>query len=101
MGVVNLELDRISLEKDGQEIRSLTAAEPLRMGCIGDWPRLNDLGKRTGLVIHTSAPESRAYEMLNAMFQDFIANSRKLSDVLPLPQYLRKSAPEEKAERKH
>jgi tRNA threonylcarbamoyl adenosine modification protein YeaZ len=99
-GVVNLELERISLEVAGQEPRSLTASGSLRIGCLGDWPRLNDLGKRTGILIHPSPIESRAYEMLNAMLQDFIANSRKLSDVLPMPQYLRKSAPEEKAEKK-
>ncbi len=100
VGVVNLELERISLELPGQEPRSLVASDSVRVGCLGEWPRLNDLGKRTGILIHSSPIEARAYEMLNAMLQDFIANSRKLSDVLPIPQYLRKSAPEEKAEKK-
>jgi len=100
VGVVNLEMESISLEIPGQEPRSLVASNPGRVGCLGDWPRLNDLGKRTGILIHSSPIEARAYEMLNAMLQDFIANSRKLSDVLPMPQYLRKSAPEEKAEKK-
>ncbi|WP_176737067.1 tRNA threonylcarbamoyladenosine biosynthesis protein TsaB [Oligoflexus tunisiensis] len=100
VGVVNLELERISLEVPGQEPRSLTEPGAARVGCLGDWPRLNDLGRRTGILIHGSPIEARAYEMLNAMLQDFIANSRRLSDVLPMPQYLRKSAPEEKAEKK-
>lgn len=100
VGVVNLELERISLEVPGQEPHSLVASGSLRIGCLGDWSRLNDVGKRTGILIHSSPTEARAYEMLNAMLQDFIANSCKLSDVLPMPQYLRKSAPEEKAEKK-
>lgn len=100
VGVVNLELERISLEIPGQEPSSLMAPHSARVGCLGDWPRLNDLGRRTGILIHSSPIEARAYEILNAMLQDFIANSRKLSDVLPMPQYLRKSAPEEKAEKK-
>ncbi|HYX34050.1 MAG TPA: hypothetical protein VE954_13130 [Oligoflexus sp.] len=100
VGVVNLELDRISLEVPGQEPHSLAASGSLRIGCLGDWPRLNDLGRSRGIIIHSSPIEARAYEMLNAMLQDFIANSCKLSDVLPMPQYLRKSAPEEKADRK-
>lgn len=99
VGVVNLELERISLEQAGKPPMPVSAAKH-RIGCFGDWPRLNDLGRRTGIQIHTSPPEARAYEILNAMLQEFIANSRKLSDVLPMPQYLRKSAPEEKAEKK-
>jgi len=100
VGIVNLELERISLEVPGQEPHSLVASGSLRIGCLGEWPRLNDLGRSRGILIHASPIEARAYEMLNAMLQDFIANSCKLSDVLPMPQYLRKSAPEEKAEKK-
>ncbi len=99
MGIVNLELERILLESSTDGSRLLGSTELERVGCLGDWSRLNDLGKRLGSVIHFNPPEARAYEILNAMLQDFVANSRKLSDVLPLPQYLRKSAPEEKAEK--
>lgn len=100
LGVVNLEMERILFEKSGPDPGIVDVSALGRLGCLGDWSRLNGLAKGVGITVHTSTPEARAYEILNAMLQDFIANSRKLSDVLPMPQYLRKSAPEEKAEKK-
>ncbi len=96
LGVVDAESDW-QLEQRGAESAKLDWPEAAAV--LGVWPRVTAMLASRGIRCEELPLPSLAESILQAILQDFVANSSKLSDGLPGPIYLRKSAPEEKLER--
>ncbi len=71
---------------------------PAVVNVLGSWPRFSKFCLDQGINLREESIGSLSQSVLSGMLEDFIANSERLSDGLPEPLYLRKSAPEEKLE---
>lgn len=88
----------LDLEKHFQAEPSLVRM-PQHLAVFGTWERLNSYQKTHNFKLSHLQVDELGSEILMSMLQDFIANAAQLSEDLPIPIYLRKSAPEEKAAR--
>lgn len=99
LGIVDLEEERpFFLSTEGGNVPwNLPENLPLRI--IGPWPKLEEYAESKTIARSRLEPSSIGAQLLKGMLEEFVANSENLSEGELKPLYLRKSAPEEKADR--
>lgn len=97
LGVIEADLGGEFLLKASPRQSSGPWSRPIEV--LGGWPKLRTFCESRDISFRDQAIGDNCQLLVRALIQDFVAKTSWLSEGLPEPLYLRKSAPEEKLEK--
>lgn len=101
IGIADLEEPSPFFANQGDGNRAWDPPSGLPLRIIGSWPKLEEYAESKKIERTNLETTAIGAQLLAGMLEEFIANSENLSEGELKPLYLRKSAPEEKADREN